>query len=371
MMCMASAPTPAIFLFAMRTITVSALCVSGVALAASCGGRVHDDAVGAASSTADGAVGADDGDAAHLDANRDLRPDNADMEPLRMEWTRYPAPPDLWYNSVSGTAENDVWVSLGGWGNVVQHWNGADWSPRVPLGTCGTSARTLSAASADEVWAIGGNGACHWNGSDWTEHKFDTEHGYHGIWGDSRTGVWAVGTNRGFADVRRYAGGTWSRVMAGVGPSPLYAVWGLTPRSVWAVGERGTIARFNGAAWANEASGTEALLMAVWGSAETDVWAVGGGGTIVRRTAAGTWSVVPSGTSAALLSVWGSSPNDVWTVGYHPGEPNVGVILHWDGTQWRAVTADASTTALLSVWSSGPRDVWVVGHDGILHGRRK
>jgi len=59
--------------------------------------------------------------------------------------------------------------------------------------------------------------------------------------------------------------------------------------------------------------GTTANLSAVWGSGPNDVWAVGDNGTIVRWNGA-VWSPVASGTTNDLLGIWGSGPDDIWAV---------------------------------------------------------
>jgi hypothetical protein len=105
-------------------------------------------------------------------------------------------------------------------------------------------------------------------------------------------------------------------------------VWGSAPEDVWAVGSRGTLARWNGVTWKLWPKVvTRAHLRAVWGSAANDVWAVGEQGTILRFDGAD-WSVQPSGTTANLNAVSGSSKNQVDVVG--DGDTR----LAWNGATW-------------------------------------
>ena len=62
----------------------------------------------------------------------------------------------------------------------------------------------------------------------------------------------------------------------------LHGVWGTSSSDVYAVGEDGTILRYDGAAWSESVSGTYPDLFGIWGSSSGDVYVVGDSGTIVR-----------------------------------------------------------------------------------------
>jgi hypothetical protein len=108
-----------------------------------------------------------------------------------------------------------------------------------------------------------------------------------------------------------------------------------------------------------EASGRGESLLAVWGASSSDVYAVGGIGLILHYDGTG-WSAITSGTSALLCDVWGSSSSDIYAVG------SEGTILHYDGTRW---TSRLGTTKWLDgVWGTSSSDVFAVGQHGtILH----
>ena len=65
------------------------------------------------------------------------------------------------------------------------------------------------------------------------------------------------------------------------------------------VGDRGTILRYSGGNWTQEASGTQNLLNAVWGPSAKDLWAVGGNGMVLRYNGS-TWTPQASGTPFLL-----------------------------------------------------------------------
>lgn len=89
---------------------------------------------------------------------------------------------------------------------------------------------------------------------------------------------------------------------------------GTSAKDVWAVGDGGTILRWNGTARTHIASDEEANLTAVWANRSDDVWAVGAGGVVLRWNGR-TWNAVSSGTSMDLLAVWGTGSGDVWIAG--------------------------------------------------------
>src|SRR6266540_3749664 len=128
----------------------------------------------------------------------------------------------------------------------------------------------------------------------------------------------------------------------------LRGLWGVTPTDAWAVGDRGTMLRWDGAGWAIVASGTARALNGVWGSGATDVWAVGDAGTIAHWDGAGV-ATTTVGTFA-LRAVWGSGASDVWAVG------DAGTIVRWNGTGWDP-SASGTTTTLRAVWGSGAQRV--------------
>ena len=102
------------------------------------------------------------------------------------------------------------------------------------------------------------------------------------LWGDPSGVLIAVGFYGGIA--RRSPTGTW-RVERAPSPDnhPLNAVWGLSPTSVYAVGEVGTILHYDGTAWTMEESGTQSGLADLWGSATLGLFTAGDAGTILHK----------------------------------------------------------------------------------------
>ena len=103
-------------------------------------------------------------------------------------------------------------------------------------------------------------------------------------------------------------------------------------------------------------------LDAIWGAAGDDIWAVGDRGTILRWNGS-TWITVTEVGSPApgdLHDVWGETagskygPESVWVVG------DAGVVRRFDGTAWRIADAE-SRYSLRGVWGSPSGVLRVVG----------
>jgi hypothetical protein len=92
------------------------------------------------------------------------------------------------------------------------------------------------------------------------------------------------------------------------------AIWGFSGSDIIAVGDAGTIYRYDGTDWTGMASGTTVKLRGVWGGAPDDIYVVGDNGTIIHFN--GTeWSALDSGTWEDLYAVYGVSDNIIFAVG--------------------------------------------------------
>jgi len=173
------------------------------------------------------------------------------------------------------------------------------------------------------------------------------------IAGSSPTAAWAVG-ERG--TVLRWDGQTWT-----LEPLPtLKTLRGVRAESqtVWAVGDSGTALRRSGGVWTFTDSTSNADLYGVFSIGDSAAWAVGGQGTILHWNGA-TWTRFASGITQDLDGVWGPAENDLWAVG------GAGTLLHWDGTQWKSVISGVITD-LLGIRQTGPNAAVVFGSSGTV-----
>ncbi len=194
----------------------------------------------------------------------------------------------------------------------------------------------------------------HYDGQSWTTaytYAPATVYlGLNAIWARSPADVFAVGDS-GY--VARYNGTNWSVTHTDTDES-LLAVWADPSSSaVFAVGERGAIVRFDGTSWHKQASGTSGRLVAVWGSSAQDVFVSPVSGGILHYDGTA-WSTQNTNTpGVTLLALWGFSPTSVFAVGSNS------TLLRYDGTSWTKIPVDA-TMDFCGVWGSSPSDIFAV-----------
>jgi hypothetical protein len=138
----------------------------------------------------------------------------------------------------------------------------------------------------------------------------------------------------------------------------LHGVWIDGPSEIYAVGDRGTILRWDGSAWSKMGSGTVKNLHAIWGTtgASKVLYAVGDGGTILQNNGSG-WTPQVSPSTADLRGVLGSG-GGVYAVG------SGGTVLEREGGQWSILGTVPGGPTLYGVWGSGTK-LYVVGNGGI------
>jgi hypothetical protein len=210
-------------------------------------------------------------------------------------------------------------------------------------------------------------------GLEWREALGGLDGALLSMWGPSATDLWAVGGplgNAGFDSlVVRYDGASWKRVSPGKTDS-FWWVHGTSATDVWLVGEKGRITHWDGNAFTEMTSGTDATLFGVWAAAPDDVWAVGGTpdsttgtNTVVLHWDGKTWS--PDATlveplRVAFFKVWGSSKDDIYVVG------EAGVIWHRVQGTWKKEGAGLATGRLTTVAGCNANEVYAVGGRDLL-----
>ena len=300
---------------------------------------------------------------------------------------------------------------------LTQRFVGGAWrivDTPAPAGDTNTVLHGVSAASANDVWAVGSthNGllpsrtlTLHWDGSGWTivpSPSPDTQlNELLGVAAISPTDAWAVGFRGGTHGetpletlILRWDGVSWTQVPAPNvpgGANQLAAVTAVAPDDVWAVGSAGGAPlsmRWNGNAWTvvpvarNRGMSTEKLT-GIAGAAGNDLWAVGDGrGFFSNRTSATIkrWNGVywtdkvcrassPSnpppdyeggGPDFFFTGISAAASDDVWAVGASGSGP---FIQHWDGQAWTTVIHPRAfpNSAVLHGVATGPGGAWAVG----------
>ncbi len=217
---------------------------------------------------------------------------------------------------------------------------------------------TLWGFAQNDVWAVtDGGGILHYNGG-WGMQASPVDTNLYGIWGTSPTDVWAVGAQ---GALLHFDGVTWkATTLPNATGAELRAIHGFGPKDIHVVsGGWAGAWHFDGTAW-TKTTGIFGELRDVHGASSNDVWAVGSYGSIFRWDGK-TWKnqAVAVANQKDLMSVFAVSASEVYIVGTQ------GTILAWDGAVWAAMKAP-TTRSLRAVWAMGNKDVYAVGDGGVV-----
>ncbi|GAA0349965.1 hypothetical protein NE235_26330 [Actinoallomurus spadix] len=188
--------------------------------------------------------------------------------------------------------------------------------------------------------------------------------------------AWAVGertkAGKTLPVVQHLSGTTWKDVtVPATWKTPLKVVDASSSKNVWAFGEDGSIAHWNGKKWSSAKFGggfhpTDAAAIGA-----SDVWAVNG--TTARHWNGKKWATVK--LPARVGSIHAVSGKNIWAAG------SIGMskaaVIHWNGKAWKVAKtvslpkpdeyADISfmdvTVSGKSVWAVGSQS-WSCGVDG-------
>jgi hypothetical protein len=266
--------------------------------------------------------------------------------------------------SVWGTSESDVWTVGSdvddGTGPLVLRFDGDQWT------------RLMTGSVGDLWWAFGFEGGPVFMGGvggrvlRYQDGAFETQltpgtSTVYGIWGASADDLWAVGGDGaagGFA--WRFDGSTWSdfALPAGLRDSAsLFKVWGRSKDDVWLVGTAGTLLHYDGVELAVEESGTTRDLFTVNGNAER-VDAVGGSGdgVIVENSGSGWQEVTPAATPVLQLAGVCLDHDAGYAVG------DYGSVLTLADAGWTKVELGVEVVqSFHATWIDPQAGVWAVG----------
>lgn len=207
----------------------------------------------------------------------------------------------------------------------------------------------------------------------------DTQSEVTGLWGTANNSLWAVGsftTDGPTSFLAYFNGDTWEKLYPpafynekGILGGDLEGIFGLNNECIWVVGFRkpyydstyAFVGNFNGSSWVNVSpSIPEVILNDVWASDNNNVWAVGSGGTILHYNGSN-WVKQESGTNFILWDIDGISQRNIYVVGFSI-DLDKGVVLHYDGTEWKTVDFFNGFGPMLSVCALSDHKIWIVGN---------
>jgi len=276
-------------------------------------------------------------------------------------------------------AVGQVNVGLAHPGQVIEHWDGVQWSVFQGPAFAPQSEpllNAITAVSANDIWAVGSllNHDLqvlnflfeHWDGTSWTATAIESGDAFLlGASADASDDAWAVGfagpenaTSRTL--VLHWDGASWKKVpspSAGSGANQLNGVAALAPNDVWAVG-------FS-TATPKPPPGQDRVPTA----------------TLIEHYDGTSWSVVPSPNigpnsqyqSNGLLGITAVSPTDIWAFGSFDAANGLGsegtLLVHWDGNTWSLAASpdplkgDFLDDVLFAGVAPSPGDIWIVGSE--------
>jgi hypothetical protein len=253
-------------------------------------------------------------------------------------------------------------------------WNGASWS-REDTGTTAdleSVSGVVDENGVETVFAVGAGGTVVLRSSTdglWRALPSPVTAHLFGVWAASATDAFAVGDD---GTVLRWDGAALTRlvdeVLVDTGAEngerfpiadPLKGVMGTGPTEVYAVGPRGGVWRFDGVAFVREDTQTSRPLVDVFTRA--GVWAATTDGVLLRRRDDG-WRddefVVP--VPVFLQGVWARDDGDVFAVGL------ADELFHFTGGAWARVFIenDAELRAIDGAVLPAGREIIAVGAGG-------
>lgn len=179
------------------------------------------------------------------------------------------------------------------------------------------------------------------------------------LWGTAQDHVLAVGDD---GTVLRFDGTDWQVVPDVPTTEDLYGVWGTSPSDVYVAGGGGTILHYDGTDWTDVGPGGSTNFRSLYGSGSMVV-AVGSAAVanVAWQSTGGQFTVAMTGASGSLYGTWVTTGPEAFLTG------NGGEILHYDGAAWSAMTSN-TTEWLTEVAGRAPNDVWASGRGGtVLH----
>jgi hypothetical protein len=270
-------------------------------------------------------------------------------------------------SGVWGAAPDDVWIVGGRPGaGELYHYDGAAWTRVAPPAGSDLLVWAYGFGPRD-VFAVGvGGTAIHYDGSAWTALDTGTDADLWGVFGFAPDDLWVVGavaTGETAPTILHYDGAAFTPYL--LDPSQntraarsLFKVWGIDG-TLFAVGQRGLIIRWDGSDWVETPAGALADqdFVSLWGTSADHIVAVGGRNNARIATWDGAaWTTLAPTGLGGLNAIAMSDPD----------EAVVGGIYGWVGTfapASGALTREDGLTHLdvHAMWGDGRGRVYAVG----------
>jgi hypothetical protein len=225
------------------------------------------------------------------------------------------------------------------------------------------------ARSRDEAWITSYTGKVfRWDGRALTEYPMPSTRPLRAITGNAAGEIWAVGEGgacarfdgTAFRDVpTTWGAGVYGRSVASPAAGELWVMTGGRPM------------HFDGTSWSTPPALAAWSLGSVWYAGGGRLWLVGHDAKVAHLVG-GVFStgtlITPTTLAPEPLAVWGTSDSDVWAGGVGPR------LFHFDGTAWTPTMKRFSDVTLAiwgaagdQVWATGEPEGWATGAPPVIH----
>ena len=192
--------------------------------------------------------------------------------------------------------------------------------------------------------------------SSWKNISPDiTKKSLRGVWCAQSNLIYAVGDA---GTIIKYDGQDWTSENIPTN-NRLHGIWGTSQNNIYVIGDNTTILHFDGDAWSICYKGeVDVAFLAITGFGAHDIFVVGDNGTALRFDGVN-WQRTETGTQYELYAIWGFDPEHVLAVG------GAGVVLRWNGEQWQLFNAGTDND-LYGICGESLEQIYLCGLSGTL-----
>lgn len=217
---------------------------------------------------------------------------------------------------------------------------------------------SLWGASTGQMFAVGEGGAVALRqAAKWTAKNSGMVNSLKVVKGLSANAVLVGGTG---GVLLFYDGQDFKDPTASPTHEQLNDIWGASDSVAFAVGNKGTLLKYEQGAWKSIATGSTQNFNGVWGTSENDVYIVGNLGTILHYEN-GVLQVMDSPTSLDLRAIQGTAKDYIVAVG------TSGMIIRYNGTSWSKINTSVSSYNFNDLWLKDNNTIYVVGDSGAIY----
>ena len=225
----------------------------------------------------------------------------------------------------------------------------------ISSGETNKTLRSVYAIDADNIVAAGDSGTVlHIYNSEISVTETPGKLRIHALWGSSPRNIFAVCDA---ATILHFDGNEWSLAHRGSVDTALLAITGFGPHDIFAVGDSGYALRYDGLMWRQIETGIQQELYGLWGQDSQHILAVGGGGVVLRWNG-DRWKSFGAGTDQDLYGVHGSGLSKLFIAGL------AGTLIRFEDNTWHREFSGVRSD--LHAVSGEGDEFYVVGSNGTI-----